>query len=136
MNDAKARKRRKTAKDAYEKKVKYEGLFKIDQKKEYYDILNEYSKREGFSKPTCFCCKMNDWKFLVFDHRRKRPDSHKGKSGIGMARKLKKQGYPKSIQILCHNCNTGKEIYGTKHCPHHLSKKGKKRLKSIGLPLK
>ena len=136
MNDAKARKRKKTAKDAYEKKVKYEGLFKIDQKKEYYDILNEYSKREGFSKPTCFCCKMNDWKFLVFDHKSKRPDSHKGKSGIGMARKLKKQGYPKSIQILCHNCNTGKEIYGTKHCPHHLSKKGNKRLKSVGLPLK
>ena len=136
MNDAKARKRRKAAKDAYEKKVKYEGLFKIDQKKEYYDILNEYSKREGFSKPTCFCCKMNDWKFLVFDHKRKRPDSHKGKSGIGMARKLKKLGYPKSIQILCHNCNTGKEIYGTKHCPHHLSKKGNKRLKSVGLPLK
>ena len=45
MNDAKARKLRKRAKDAYEKKVKYEGLFKIDQKKEYYDILNEYSKR-------------------------------------------------------------------------------------------
>ena len=79
---------------------------------------------------------MNDWKFLVFDHKSKRPDSHKGKSGIGMARKLKNLGYPKSIQILCHNCNTGKEIYGTKHCPHHLSKKGNKRLKSVGLPLK
>ena len=129
-------KRRKSAKIAYDKKVKYEGLFNIDAKKEYYDILNEYSKREGFSKPTCFCCKMNDWKFLVFDHKTKRPDSHKGKSGIGMAKKLKKQGYPKSIQILCHNCNTGKEIYGTKHCPHHLSKKGKKRLKSVGLPFR
>ena len=132
---ARTRKRRKAAKDAFDKKVRYEGLFKIDEKKEYYDILNECSKLGGFSKPTCFCCKMNDWKFLVFDHKGKRPDSHKGKSGIGMARKLQKENF-KGIQVLCHNCNTGKEIYGTKRCPHHLSKKGKKRLKSASLPFR
>ena len=75
---------------------------------------------------------MNDWKFLVFDHKGKRPDSHKGKSGIGMARKLQKENF-KGIQVLCHNCNTGKEIYGTKRCPHHLSKKGKFSFVALGV---
>jgi len=51
-----------------------------------------------------------------------------------LARRLRKDHYPKGIQILCHNCNTGKEIFGGIKCPHHLSKKGQKILKDIKLP--
>jgi len=47
---------------------------------------------------------------------------------------LRKEGYPGGIQILCHNCNTGKEIFGRVKCPHHLSKNAQEILKSVGLP--
>ena len=116
------------------KKNLNEGLSNPDGKKAYYDVMKVYSKRKGFSVPTCFCCGNSDWKFLVFDHIKERQKEHKGLGGVGIAAKLKNDKYPKGIQILCHNCNTGKEIFGGK-CPHHLSKKGQEKLKSVGLPL-
>ena len=125
----------KAGRDAQAKKKRSEGLSNPEGKKEYYDVMNVYSKRKGFSKPICFCCKNSDWKFLVFDHIKNRPKSHKGISGVSMARKLKKDNYPTGIQILCHNCNTGKEIYGGVRCPHYLSKKAQKKLKTVRLPL-
>ncbi len=121
--------------DAKNKKRRYEGLTNPEDKKLYYDVMMEYSKRKGYSKPTCFCCKFDDWKFLVLDHIKNRSEDHKNYGGVSMAKKLKKDGYPLGMQVLCHNCNTGKEIYGGDHCPHFLSKNGKKRLKNVGLPL-
>jgi len=126
---------RKAGKIAQAQKKRSEGLSNPEGKKEYYDVMNVYSKRKGFSKPTCFCCKNSDWKFLVFDHIENRPESHKGISGVSMARKLKNNNYPSGIQILCHNCNTGKEIFGGVRCPHHLSKNGQKKLKKVRLPV-
>jgi len=125
----------KAGKDAARKKRRYEGLTNPEDKKFYYDVMMVYSKRYRFSKPTCCCCKNTDWKFLVFDHIKNRPKSHKNYSGVSMARKLDRDGYPRGIQILCHNCNTGKEIYGGVNCPHLLSPNGQKRLKKVGLPL-
>ncbi len=119
---------------AGKKKKESEGLSNLKGKKEYYEVLKVYSKRKKFSKPTCVCCLNTDWKFLVFDHIKNRPKSHKGISGVSMARKLKNDNYPSGIQILCHNCNTGKEIFGGVRCPHHLSKIAQKRLKSVELP--
>ena len=120
---------------AAKKKKESEGLSNLSGKKEYYEVMQVYSKRRKFSRPTCFCCLNTDWKFLVFDHIRNRPKSHKGISGVSMARKLKNTNYPSGIQILCHNCNTGKEILGGVRCPHHLSRKAQKKLKSVKLPL-
>jgi len=120
---------------AQRKKRYSEGLSNPNDKKEYYDVMKVYARKKGFSKPTCFCCQNTDWKFLVFDHIKKRPKSHKGISGVSMARKLKRDGYPNGIQILCHNCNTGKEIFGGVRCPHYLSKKAQEKLKKVRLPL-
>jgi len=117
------------------KKKKSEGLSNPRGKKEYYDVMKVYAKRRKFSRPTCFCCQNTDWKFLVFDHIKNRPKSHKGISGVSMAKKLKREGYPNGIQILCHNCNTGKEIFGGIRCPHHLSKNAQAKLKKVRLPL-
>ena len=98
------------------KKNLNEGLSNPDGKKAYYDVMKVYSKRKGFSVPTCFCCGNSDWKFLVFDHIKERPKEHKGLGGVGIAAKLKNDKYPKGIQILCHNCNKVKGVYGK--CPH------------------
>lgn len=126
---------KKAGDNARRTKRRTEGLSNPSGKKEYYDVMKVYAKKKGFSKPTCFCCKNTDWKFLVFDHINKRPESHKGKSGVTMARKLKNDGYLKGIQILCHNCNTGKEIFGGDRCPHYLSNRSQKILKNVNLPL-
>ena len=122
--------------DAKRKKARNEGLSDPSSKKKIYDVMNEYSKREGFTKPTCFCCKNNDWKFLAFDHTDKKlRQKHKGLSGAALANRLERDEYPSQIQILCHNCNTGKEIFGGKNCPHNLSVKGQAKLRGVGLPV-
>lgn len=116
-------------------KRRTEGLGNLRAKKKYFDVMKVYAIRRGFSKPTCFCCKNTDWKFLAFDHIEARPESHKHISGASLAKKLENEDYPKGIQILCHNCNTAKEIFGGVRCPHYLSKMGQKKLKAIKLPL-
>ena len=95
-----------------------------------------YAKRNGFSRVRCFCpgCPCTDWKFIAFDHMGARPKSHKNRSGVALAKTLRNQNYPSRIQLLCHNCNTGKEIFGG-ICPHHLPKKGQKILNQVGMPL-
>ena len=128
------KKRKKAAKDADRKKRLSEGLSNPEDKKFYYGVMSVYSKRFGFSKPTCRCCKSTDWKFLVLDHIKSRPKSHKGLSGVTMARKLARDRHPSGIQVLCHNCNIAKEIFGG-NCPHKLSSSGQKKLKKVGLPL-
>jgi hypothetical protein len=125
----------KAGKDAERKKKRTEGLSNPEGKKLYYDVMTVYSKRKGHSKPICFCCKLSDWKFLVLDHIRNRSKDHKNYSGVSMAKKLKRDEYPSGIQVLCHNCNTGKEIFGGIRCPHLLSKKGQNILKNINLPI-
>ena len=117
-------------------KKKNEGLTDLEGIRTKYDVMKVYSKRSGFSKPTCSCCKNNDWKFLVFDHMDKKLKKKHGKlSGTKLAKRLKEENYPKKMQILCWNCNSGKEITGGKYCAHHLSQSGQKKLKSVHLPL-
>ena len=112
------------------------GLTNPEGKLLYYQVQLVYAKRHGFSKVRCFCpgCSCTDWKFIAFDHKGPRPKSHEGKSGITLAKTLRMENYPREIQLLCHNCNTGKEIFGG-ICPHHLPKKGQKILKQVGIPL-
>ena len=122
--------------DAKRKKARNEGLSDPSSKKKIYDVMKVYSKIQGFTKPTCFCCKNSDWKFLAFDHTNKQlRQKHKGLNGHALAKRLERDNYPKQIQILCHNCNTGKEIFGGKNCPHKLSVKGQAKLRSVGLPV-
>lgn len=68
----------------------------------------------------CVCCGENDPHFLVFDHRNNDGGEHRRKhpGAWVIVRWLKKNGYPQDgrIQILCHNCNMSKALYGC--CPH------------------
>lgn len=72
------------------------------------DVLAHYGNK-------CACCGETTPEFLVIDHI----------DGLGSEKRMpgstfwiwiKKHGYPDSLQVLCHNCNAAKGIYG--RCPH------------------
>lgn len=75
--------------------------------------LRFYSKSE---LPYCACCGENELKFLAIDHIDGGGAKHRKKVGTSMSRWLVKNGFPKGLQVLCHNCNMAKGFYGD--CPH------------------
>lgn len=80
------------------------------------DALQAY----GGEDPQCSCCGEAHEEFLALDHvnndgskcRRLGPGA-----GTDTYLWLKKQGYPEGFQVLCHNCNWAKHLYG--NCPYH-----------------
>lgn len=65
----------------------------------------------------CACCGETQFRFLAIDHingggSRQR----KAIPGHDMGAWLKKNSYPFGFQVLCHNCNQAKGLYGA--CPH------------------
>jgi hypothetical protein len=74
----------------------------------------------------CKCCGESTLEFLAIDHvngdggahRRSIKESAKGGDipAYEFYNWLKNNGYPGGFQILCHNCNVAKGMYGT--CPH------------------
>lgn len=69
--------------------------------------------------PRCACCKENTEEFLVIDHVDNNGSTHRkvtGGSGSHTYVWLYKHNYPKGFQVLCFNCNMGKQLYGI--CPH------------------
>lgn len=78
------------------------------------DVLSVYSN--GTMK--CACCGESELKFLCLDHIHGGGSKHRKEVGSGFALYLwlKRSGYPKGYQVLCHNCNMAKGFYGL--CPH------------------
>ena len=72
--------------------------------------LNHYGK-------VCSCCSESRFDCLAIDHIEPR---HKTKIGPRdhIAPWLVNNNFPPGFQILCHNCNFAKHVYGT--CPHQL----------------
>jgi hypothetical protein len=67
----------------------------------------------------CTCCGETTPEFLAIDHVNN--DGHKHRAEIGYTceaiyRWAERHGFPKTLQVLCHNCNLAKEFYGS--CPH------------------
>ena len=92
-------------------------------------VLLGYSKRHSNSKvPCCNCCGENSFvEFLAIDHiaGKYKMDSIPELVKIGYSSKLKdyrlidwilEKDLPEGFQILCHNCNMAKGVYGK--CPH------------------
>ena len=65
----------------------------------------------------CVCCGEGEPVFLALDHVNDDGRIHRSKIGNGsaMCRWARMNGYPKSLQLLCHNCNYAKAHSG---CPH------------------
>lgn len=69
----------------------------------------------------CVCCGETGFWFLALDHVNHDGNKQRAEVGKGLAiyRWAKANGYPPSLQILCHNCNMAKEWCG--ECPHKLT---------------
>lgn len=73
----------------------------------------------------CACCGLDEGiDFLTLDHihnngaeERERLMGDRNIAGLSFYRKLKTLGYPKGYQVLCFNCNCGKNANGG-ICPH------------------
>lgn len=71
----------------------------------------------------CMCCGESRKEFLAFDHKDGGGNKHRRTDIIArsnMPKWLKREGYPDSIQLLCHNCNVSKGLYG--YCPHEVER--------------
>lgn len=66
----------------------------------------------------CVCCKEKRHQFLTFDHVNNDGAKHRRETGgtKGIIKWIIDNDFPKSIQILCFNCNTARHYYGK--CPH------------------
>ena len=117
---------------AYFKKYQQLPKYKAGQK-EHADnirlkVLQYYSKHLSNSDiPCCWCCGESHIEFLAIDHiaGRKEMDSESGLVKLGYSSSMVKtvlsnwiikNNFPKGFQILCHNCNQAKAVYGK--CPH------------------
>lgn len=63
----------------------------------------------------CVCCGEKDHCFLVLDHVFNDGNAERQK-GVDVYRKAIRENFPPRYQLLCHNCNAAKAIYG--QCPH------------------
>ena len=75
-------------------------------------VLNHYGH-------ACVCCGEMKNEFLGIDHIKGGGRKHRletGMYGSAMYRWLLKKHFPPGYQLLCHNCNLAKGIYG--RCPH------------------
>ena len=73
----------------------------------------------GGNTPKCVCCGETRLAFLAVDHKNGKGNEHRraiGKSGLGFLVWLVKNNFPEGFQVLCHNCNMSRGLYGG--CPH------------------
>lgn len=74
--------------------------------------------------PICICCKENELKFLTLDHVAGNGNQHRKEArlfGDTFYRWVIKSGFPRSLQVLCYNCNCGRyRNEGT--CPHETNR--------------
>lgn len=66
---------------------------------------------------SCSCCKEDTPEFLAVDHvNNNGAEERKSTPHSTMLRKIIKDNFPSTYQLLCHNCNSAKGFYGA--CPH------------------
>lgn len=72
----------------------------------------------GGPNPACACCGESTRAFLAIDHVNGGGHRQfKELGGGGYAAWLRKNSYPAGFQVLCHNCNMGRQLNGG-ICPH------------------
>lgn len=73
-------------------------------------VLDKYGRK-------CACCGEKEVKFLALDHINGGGNKHRREIGYkDMIKWAIKNKFPNIFQLLCHNCNMAKSLYG--NCPH------------------
>lgn len=92
--------------------------------KEQRDVKRRAQRLEGLRhysgtpEPLCACCGESTLAFLAIDHvNGGGRQQYKELGGGGFWSWLRKNNYPEGFQVLCHNCNMGRQINGGT-CPH------------------
>lgn len=100
---------KKSYREENKKEISRKGMEKRRELKKF--VANMYGSK-------CSCCGENQIEFLSFDHKDGGGNEHRRKVGSGSTFLywLIKNNFPKSIRILCHNCNQSLGCYG--YCPH------------------
>lgn len=92
---------------------------KISTRKRY-KIREQILEHYGNGVPHCNCCGEFEVKFLVIDHVLGNGNEERKKkiTGYNLWKKIIKESYPNSYQVLCYNCNMAKAFHGM--CPHKI----------------
>lgn len=72
---------------------------------------------QAYGGPVCKCCGETIERFLTIDHENNDGKDHRKLVGRTVMKDLKKRGFPPGFQILCFNCNLGRQLNGG-ICPH------------------
>jgi hypothetical protein len=93
-----------------------------------YDARAKAALFEIYGPPVCVCCGEANDAFLTLDHinndgaaHRREINANRGGLNKGVSHRnfytaLKRQGFPRILQVLCFNCNFAKSRIG--YCPH------------------
>lgn len=102
--------------------AKYHKQEKIKENKKLYrqklkiEVMNAYGGK-------CNCCGESNLIFLTIDHVYGGGCAHKRKLNFGGGTDfymwLRRNDYPDGFQVLCFNCNCGRQINGGV-CPHKI----------------
>lgn len=89
--------------------------------------MREYRERikdavfQAYGGYVCACCGETEKRFLTIDHVNNDGNKHRKeigfRGGIGMYLWIHKNNFPPDFQVLCFNCNHGKQLNGGV-CPH------------------
>lgn len=113
-NDPEYIKKRKKAKEKYDKKNP--DYYKNYERKKRREVLSHY----GGNPPSCACCGETHYEFLCIDHINNDGAEHRRKMGVYGGKNivywLVRNNFPEGFQILCYNCNNAKGRWG--RCPH------------------
>lgn len=110
--------------DAYKAAVKRYRDRYPDRVKETLRQSNQRRKTrvmDAYGGTSCRCCGETTITFLTIDHVNGCTKEQRKKEGQGsqMYAYLIKNGFPPGFQVLCFNCNLGREANGGT-CPHQL----------------
>ena len=90
-------------------RMRQRGYFREYYKRQRAKVIEYYGGR-------CMCCGEKEDKFLAIDHMNGGGRKHYKEIGQRLYSWLIANKMPEGFQVLCHNCNMAKGLYGI--CPH------------------
>lgn len=106
---SRARSRARNRSLSKETRNDYARKARVKLRSEVYDHYGAY----------CACCGEKEQKFLTVDHVNGNGKEHRKTAGgvLGTLHDIRRRGFPPEFQILCFNCNQGRQLNGG-ICPH------------------